>query len=142
MNLDLSEVETITVEGDDISSVYAWAGDTLSLVWSKAGALSIEATNVYGGGSSASAIPVQTNATLATVTGGQEPYTFAVTRDGASGDTWVINGPISSNSRFTASAVSAYTTQTETFQIEVTDNRGDTASTIITATAENFGAWA
>lgn len=90
-------------------------------------------------GTSTSPQNITTNSTLASVSGGTAPFTYAWTQYGSSPDTWTINSPSASTTSFTATSVPTGVSATASFKITVTDAAGVVATAIVNAQADNDG---
>lgn len=138
----LQDIHSVTVEDAAIAAVYAWRDGVLVKIWGEEGAggtltVSASPANVYGGKSSKFAVDVDTPPVTATPAGGVPPYTYAWTLSVGTG--WTILDDDAATTAFRASSVAAAATKTATFEIEVTDSLGATATDTVEATAENYG---
>ena len=125
----------------EIAAIRIRTADGLKTIWRKPGVLSaICESSPYGAVASSSAVGVQTSAAEVIVTGGFPPYSYAWTRTDSDPATWNAINAGAAVTAFIASAVPAGEFFTSTWECEVEDSRGNTATTeTITATAENFG---
>lgn len=115
--------------------------DGLKTVWRKPGVLSaICESSPYGAVASGTAVGVQTSSAEVIVSGGFPPYTPAWTRTDANPETWNAVYPDRLITPFIAASVDPDDLQSSTWECEVTDSRGNTATTNeITVNAQNFG---
>lgn len=146
MTIDMDTIKEIHVREagawTEIGEVLICIDDAWVPVWNTATALTVSVpATAYGASSLSSAVTVITNTATATASGGTPPYSYAWSRDDSGSPAWTINNPSSAGTTFSV-LVSAATVETAEFKCVVTDSLGATVtSSLVYATAENYGGY-